>query len=188
MAHPAPPSLYGARPPRVRPLLPLAVLAAPLLALLLLAACADPAAPEDAAAAPWTADEVASVLDLSQLGELRFAEDGSGTILLGDRVLDPALAGDMPYGRSANVLGLDDATMNALSPEARLFFLTASPERIQAELARHGVHPADVEAARAASPGSGIAYEDLVRAVRTAAERSGGTIDPFSALGLEEER
>lgn len=139
------------RRPR-RPLVPavrrLAVLATPLVAAIVLAACQ-----RDLAAVPvaaWTDADLAAVFDLAELGhDLSADPDGEG-LLLDGKLLAADLLVRFPHlsmGRTHNLLRLADDVLAAMAPGVASFLVRAAPGELRSHLAEHGLVPADVRAA-----------------------------------------
>jgi hypothetical protein len=128
---------------------------------------------------PWNRTEVEAVFDLTELGEPGFDQEGNWT--LGGRLLDPTLITTQTYGRTVNLLGLEDAAYNALSPDVANAIFFAKPDQIREAMRQYGINMTDVRSMQA--DGSISAAEFKLTAQRVA-ERSGST-KLMRQLGLE---
>lgn len=149
-------------------------LAAAALLLVGLAACGgtEPRAEEGALAPVWDRETVLATLDLSELGEITVAPDG--TWLLGGKRLPEGLPRDLAHGRDVNLLRVDDATLDAVPRGTRDALLFAGPDAMRAHLEAAGV---PLETARAAMADGGV-EADEVRALL----RSRPANDPIRSL------
>lgn len=89
---------------------------------------------------PWTIEEVLHAFDLTELGSLQLSEDGT-EMLLGGRSVPEEIVPFLPksYGRSGNLLRLDDDVLLKLSPEVWQFVMFASADELRAAMAEYGV-------------------------------------------------
>lgn len=158
-----------ARPPTLR-----VPIAGTLLALALaLAACGtEPPAANGALAPVWDRDTVLATLDLSELGEITVAPDG--TFLLGGKRLPEGLPRNLAHGRDLNLLRVDDATLDGVPTATRDALLFADPDTLRDHLRAAGIDLATVRAAMA----DGTVEAREVRAL--ASERPTG--DPLRAV------
>lgn len=132
------------------------------LTAILLAACGTTPPGADGALAPvWERDVVLATLDLSELGAITVADDG--TFLLGGKRLPDDLPRDLPYGRDLNLLRVDDEALNSLPLTTRDAFLFSGPEVMRGHIEEVGVSR---EAVRAAMRDGGVQSHELRQLVR----------------------
>lgn len=116
------------------------------LAMLVLAACGTAPTGDDGALAPtWDRETVLATLDLSELGEITVADDG--TFLLGGKRLPDDLPRDLAHGREMNLLRVDDEALNEVPLATRDALLFAPPEAMRRHLNDAGVSMSDVRTA-----------------------------------------
>ena len=163
---PASPSRNRPRTAR-RQLWPATVLVALLTALL--AACSGPTVPSGHPLQVWDRAELDAVLDLRSLGRFTIATDG--TVLLGGKILDPALVSTQAYGRRLNLLQLSPDLLEALPSELAKAYIHATAEDIRAGLEAHAV---TLKELRAAQQG-GVSLEDYATLASLSALRTGDT-------------
>jgi hypothetical protein len=96
----------------------------------------------------WTLEEVAGVLDLSQLGERTY--DKQGQMYLGGKLVPQEVLKQIkkPYGRTGNYLGLSEQAKASLSSELYTAAMDTPVGELVAYLKKNGIRIADIEAAR----------------------------------------
>lgn len=132
------------------------------LIILTLAACGTAPPGADGALAPsWDRETVLATLDLSELGEITVAEDG--TFLLGGKRLPDDLPRDLAHGRDLNLLRVDDETLNSVPLATRDAFLFSDSAAMRDHLAQAGVQ---MTAVRAAMRDGGVQASEISRLVQ----------------------
>lgn len=121
------------------------IVAGTLLALALAACGSVPPGADGALAPVWDRETVLATLDLSELGEITVADDG--TFLIGGKRLPEGLPRDLAHGRDVNVLRLDDEALNSVPLATRDAFLFADAEAMHRHLQDAGVPMGTVRAA-----------------------------------------
>jgi hypothetical protein len=119
-------------------------------------------------ALPWTRDEVEAVFDLTELGQS--STDLEGRWLLGGRVLDPSLVTTQTFGRRVNLLGLDDAAYNAMTPTVAQSIFFATPEQLRASMQQNQIAMSEV---RAMQLDGKITRDEFVASAQRVADRVG---------------
>jgi hypothetical protein len=96
----------------------------------------------------WTLEEVAGVLDLSQLGERTY--DKQGQMYLGGKRVPEEVLNQVrkPYGRRSNYLGLSADALRSLPKELYAAAMDTPADELVAYLKQNGISIADIEAAR----------------------------------------
>lgn len=110
------------------------------LSLLALSACNVRETTETDVA--WTQAEINQVFDLKELGEVERRKDG--TIVLGDKILDPSYVSSQSYGKDYNLLDLSDDVLNALPIEVRDALELANADELRLTLAHYGLSMSDI--------------------------------------------
>jgi hypothetical protein len=119
-------------------------------------------------ALPWTRDEVEAVFDLTELGQS--STDLEGNWLLGGRVLDPSFVTTQTYGRRVNLLGLDDAAYNAMTPTVAQSIFFATPQQLRASMQQNQIKMSEV---RAMQLDGKITRDEFVASAQRVADRVG---------------
>lgn len=156
------------------------IVAGTLLALALSACGHAPPGADGALAPTWDRETVLATLDLSELGEITVADDG--TFLIGGKRLPEGLPRDLAHGRDLNLLRLDDEALNSVPLATRDALLFADAHAMRLHLEDVGV---PIRAVRAALRDGGVQAHEL-RALAEGAP-AGGRLRSF-LVGPEGER
>jgi hypothetical protein len=130
-------------------------------------------------ALPWTRDEVEAVFDLTELGQS--STNLEGNWMLGGRVLDPSFVTTQTYGRRVNLLGLDDAAYNAMTPSVAQSIFFATPAQLRAAMQKNQITMGEVRAMQADGK---ITRDEFIVTAQRVADRSGNP-RLLQQIGLE---
>ncbi len=128
---------------------------------------------------PWTRQEVDTVFDLTELGKADV--DTKGNLTLGGRVLDQSFVTTQTYGRTVNLLGLDDAAYNAMTPSVAQSIFFATPEQLRAAMQKNQITMSEVRAMQADGK---ITREEFIASAQRVADRIGNR-GLLQQIGLE---
>lgn len=128
---------------------------------------------------PWTRQEVDAVFDLTELGKADV--DIKGNLTLGGRVLNQSFVTTQTYGRTVNLLGLDDAAYNAMTPSVAQSIFFATPEQLRAAMQKNQITMGEVRAMQADGK---ITREEFIASAQRVADRIGNR-GLLQQIGLE---